>query len=130
MVVQVTDNVIKNPDFWMPLAPPVIADDHYLKPKPMRAPYMIIAFGNSRPKARHKYRVGQYPYDYSVRAQEVSQSWNPDFCRLIKCHEKITGEGIILNTTFNLHEYPILYQPAEAIDVFDRSGLQYLALGN
>ena len=65
-----------------------------------------------------------------MRPQEVSDNWNPDFYRLIKYYEEITGEGIILNTSFNLHGYPIVYKPAEAINVLDRSGLKFLALGN
>lgn len=131
-VVRIINDMIKNRDFWMPFAPAVLAEraeDYYFKPKPMPAPYMIIAF-DSRPETRHKHAAAQHPYDYSVRPQEVIESWNPDFYRLIKYYEEITGEGIILNTSFNLHGYPIVYQPAEAIDVFDRSGLQYLALGN
>jgi len=36
----------------------------------------------------------------------------------------------VLNTSFNLHGHPIVYGPAEAIDVLDRSGLKFLALGN
>jgi carbamoyltransferase len=124
--------MIKNRDFWMPFAPAVLAErasDYYVKPKPMPAPYMIIAF-DSLPASRSKHSACQHPYDNTVRPQEVTESWNPDFYRLIKYYEQITGEGIILNTSFNLHGYPIVYQPAEAIDVFDRSGLQYLALGN
>jgi carbamoyltransferase len=130
--VRIINDMIKSRDFWMPFAPAVLAeraDDYYFKPKPMFAPYMIIAF-DSRPEARSRCVAGRHPYDHTVRPQEVTEKWNPDFYRLIKHYEEITGEGIILNTSFNLHGYPIVYQPAEAIDVFDRSGLQYLALGN
>ena len=130
--VRIINDMIKCRDFWMPFAPAVLAeraDEYYIKPKPMPAPYMIIAF-DSRPETRSKYPAGQHPYDFSVRPQEVSEFGNPDFYRLIKYYEEITGEGIILNTSFNLHGYPIVYQPVDAIDVFDRSGLQYLALGN
>jgi carbamoyltransferase len=90
---------------------------------------MIVAF-DSRPDTRHTFMAGQHPYDYSVRPQEVSESFNPDFYRLLKHYEEITGQGILLNTSFNLHGYPIVYEPADAIDVFVRSGLRYLALGN
>jgi carbamoyltransferase len=130
--VRIINDMVKNRDFWMPFAPAVLAEranDYYVKPKPMPARYMIIAF-DSRPEARSKCIAGQHPYDHTVRPQEVTDSSNPDFCRLIKYYEEITGEGIILNTSFNLHGYPIVYHPVDAIDVFDRSGLQYLALGN
>jgi carbamoyltransferase len=131
-VVRIINDMIKNRDFWMPFAPAVLAEranDYYVKPKPMPAPYMIVAF-DSVPESRSKHSACQHPYDHTVRPQEVTESWNPDFYRLIKYYEETTGEGIILNTSFNLHGYPIVYQPAEAIDVFDRSGLQYLALAN
>ena len=130
--VRIINDMIKCRDFWMPFAPAVLAEraeEYYVKPKPMAAPYMIIAF-DSRPETRFKCLAGQHPYDHTVRPQEVTEKWNPDFYRLIKYYEEITGEGIILNTSFNLHGYPIVYNPAEAIDVLDRSGLKFLALGN
>jgi carbamoyltransferase len=130
--VRIINDIIKCRDFWMPFAPAVLVErsnDYYVKPKPMAAPYMIVAF-DSRRERRHKFLACQHPYDYSVRPQEVSESWNPDFYRLLKYYEEITTEGIILNTSFNLHGYPIVYKPAEALNVLDRSGLQYLALGN
>jgi predicted NodU family carbamoyl transferase len=36
----------------------------------------------------------------------------------------------VLNTSFNLHGEPIVYNAADAVDVLVRSGLQYLAVGN
>ena len=36
----------------------------------------------------------------------------------------------MLNTSFNLHGYPLVYSPDDALSVFDHSGLQYLTLGN
>jgi len=130
--VRIINDMIKNRDFWMPFAPAVLAEraeDYYVKPKPVFAPYMIIAF-DSRPETRAKYIAGQHPYDFTARPQEVTETWNPDFHRLLKEFEAITGEGIILNTSFNLHGYPIVYRPEDALDVLDRSGLKYLALAN
>lgn len=131
-VVRIINEMIKNRDFWMPFAPSVLAEraeDYYLKPKPVAAPYMILAF-DSREESRHKFAAGQHPQDHTVRPQEVSEAFNPDYYRLLKYYEEITGEGVILNTSFNLHGYPIVYKPEEALDVFKRSGLRYLALGN
>jgi carbamoyltransferase len=130
--VRIINDMVKNRDFWMPFAPAVLAEraeDYYFKPKPMAAPYMIIAF-DSRPEKRAMCVAGQHPYDHSVRPQEVTEDLNPDFYHLIKYYEEITSEGIILNTSFNLHGYPIVYNPVDALNVLDRSGLRYLALGN
>jgi carbamoyltransferase len=131
-VVRVINDMIKNRDFWMPFAPAVLAEranDYYVNDKAMPAPYMIIAF-DTRPEVRDKFPAAQHPYDYSVRPQEVSERSNRDFYALLKHYEEITGEGIVLNTSFNLHGFPIVYRPEEALEVLDRSGLQYLALGN
>jgi len=37
---------------------------------------------------------------------------------------------VLLNTSFNLHGYPVVCGPEEALWVFANSGLRYLALGN
>jgi carbamoyltransferase len=126
------NDMIKSRDFWMPFAPSVLqerAHNYYQKPKAMSAPYMIIAF-DSLVEARHKCVAVQHPYDYSVRPQEVTEQFNPEYYRLLKYYEECTGEGIILNTSFNLHGYPVVYSPKDALEVFSKSGLRCLALGN
>jgi carbamoyltransferase len=131
-VVQIINRMVKNRDFWMPFAPSVLAEraeDYYIKPKPFFSPYMIIAF-DTRQEARDKFPAAQHPYDRTARPQEVTEDWNPEYYRLLKYYEQITGEGIVLNTSFNLHGHPIVYRPMEALEVFDNSGLPFLALGN
>ena len=39
------------------------------------------------------------------------------------------GVGAVLNTSFNIHGEPLVCTPAEAIDVFLRSGADALAIG-
>lgn len=131
-LVREINDMIKCRDFWMPFAPSVLAEragDYYVKPKAMAAPYMIIAF-DSRPQARQKILAVQHPYDFSVRPQEVTEDYNSDYYRLLKYYEELTGEGIILNTSFNLHGFPVVCSPTDALEVFECSGLRYLALGN
>ena len=131
-VVQIINRMVKNRDFWIPFAPSVLAEraeDYYIKPKPFFSPYMIIAF-DTRQEARDKFPAAQHPYDRTARPQEVTEDWNPEYYRLLKYYEQITGEGIVLNTSFNLHGHPIVYRPMEALEVFDNSGLPFLALGN
>jgi len=131
-VVRIINEAIKCRDFWMPFCPSVLAEraeNYYIKPKPMPAPYMIITF-DSRPEERDKFIAACHPYDFTTRPQEVTQEYNPDYWKLIKYFEELTGEGIILNTSFNLHGYPIISTAWDALDVFNRSGLKYLALGN
>lgn len=131
-VVKIINEIVKKRDFWMPFAPSVLAgrvNDYYIKPKSMPAPYMIITF-NSRPEKRNKFIAACHPYDFTTRPQEVFKEWNVDYWKLLKYFEQLTGEGIILNTSFNLHGYPIVSNARGALDVFNHSGLKYLALGN
>ncbi len=129
--VRSINTMIKNRDFWMPFAPSVLAEratDYYYKPKPVPSPYMMLAF-RSRPEKRAAFAGAQHPYDFTTRPHEVRESHNPDYYSLLKEYEGRTGEGIVLNTSFNLHGEPMVYRARDAVDVFLRSGLQSLALG-
>jgi len=130
--VRTINDAIKNRDFWMPFAPAVLAERagrYYEKPKPVDSPYMMFAF-ETRPQCREALAGAQHPYDFTTRPQEVRAEHNPDFHRLLEVYESITGEAAVLNTSFNLHGEPIVYRARDAMDVFLRSGLQYMALGN
>jgi carbamoyltransferase len=129
-VIPKINEMIKSRDFWMPFAPSVLAErseEYAVKPKPMAAPYMIMAFDSTA--QRDEYRAATHPYDKTTRPQEVFEDWNPGYYRVLKSFEEATGRGIILNTSFNLHGYPIVYRPEEAVEVFLRSSLDALALG-
>ena len=130
--VRTINEMIKCRDFWMPFAPSVLADrseDYFRKPKPMPSPHMIMTFDTHEAK-RDVMCAALHPYDFTGRPQEVSEKLNPDYYRLLKHYEEMTGEGIILNTSFNLHGEPIVCTPEDALRVFDISGLQHLALEN
>jgi carbamoyltransferase len=131
-VVKVINEMIKCRDFWMPFAPSVLAERserYFCKPKPVDAPYMILTL-DSRQEKRNAMAAAIHPYDLTGRPQEVFQSWNPEYHRLIRHFEEMTGEAIILNTSFNLHGEPVVCSPRDALRVFDVSGLEYLAIGN
>ncbi len=130
--VRVLNETIKCRDFWMPFAPSVLAEraaDYYEKPKPVASPYMMFAF-RSRPARRAAFAAAQHPYDFTTRPHEVREEHNPSYYRLLKEYEARTGEGILLNTSFNLHGEPMVYGARDAVDVFLRSGLECMALAN
>jgi carbamoyltransferase len=131
-VIKTINEMIKKRDFWMPFAPSVTAEqvrNYVHKPKNIPAPYMILAF-DSRPEKTQVFSAGVHPYDGTARPQEVTPEHNPGYYRLLKYYGEITGEEIILNTSFNLHGFPIAYAPRQALATLDDSGLQHLALGN
>ena len=65
--------------------------------------------------------------DNTARLQTVNQENNPLFHKLISDLKKITGYGIILNTSFNENE-PIVDTPAQAINCFLRTDMDVLFL--
>jgi carbamoyltransferase len=130
-VVKVINDMIKNRDFWMPFAPSILEErghDYLINPKRVEAPYMIMSFDTT--EKVDDLAAAVHPYDNTARPQMVKQDWNPDYHRLLKEFEKLTGRGGVLNTSFNLHGYPIVCSPEDAVDVFLRSGMTHLAIGN
>ena len=71
-----------------------------------------------------------HPYDYSCRPQSLNDSWNSGYRKALETFEKHTGIGGVLNTSFNLHGYPIVCTPEQAIWTLENSKLDGLALGN
>jgi len=126
------NKMIKMRDFWMPFAPAIIeeqASKYYENPKKVTDDFMAICFP-SRSEAALDISASMHPRDGTLRPQAVRKNANPGFHAAISQYFNKTGRGGVLNTSFNIHGSPIVYTPADAIDVFLRSGLKYLALGN
>lgn len=129
-VVRVINRMVKKRDFWMPFAPLMRqerADDYLVNPKGMSSPHMMLSFDT-------RDNVGDmiaavHNADLTARAQILEEGQNPRLEQILRAFEAATGRGVVLNTSFNLHGYPVVLGPREAMHVFDNSGLQYLALG-
>ncbi|MGE4552258.1 MAG: carbamoyltransferase C-terminal domain-containing protein [Desulfovibrionaceae bacterium] len=129
-VVEKINTMIKQRDFWMPFAPSIraeSADRYFDNPKGIQAWFMNYGF-RSKPATYPHLTAGSHPRDKTIRPQVVTAGANPGYHKLITAFEDMTGRGVVLNTSFNLHGYPVVYTPAQAIDVFLRSGLDHLAL--
>jgi len=68
--------------------------------------------------------------DYSARIQSVSRETNPRYWDLINEFKKLTGYGVIVNTSFNVRGEPIVCTPTDAYRCFMRTEMDYLVLGN
>ena len=67
--------------------------------------------------------------DFSARIQSVSRETNPRFHRLIEAFDELTGCAVIVNTSFNVRDEPIVCTPSEAYACFLRTEMDALALG-
>jgi carbamoyltransferase len=67
--------------------------------------------------------------DYSARIQTVCRETNPHYYDLIAAFERLTGYGVLVNTSFNVRGEPIVCTPADAYRCFMRTHLDALVLG-
>jgi carbamoyltransferase len=68
--------------------------------------------------------------DGTGRVQTVSRDTSPLYWSLIKEFEKLTGVGLVLNTSFNVMGEPIVCRPEEAIECFLNTGIDRLIMGS
>ena len=68
--------------------------------------------------------------DYSARIQTVHNETNPVYHELVREFKKLTGYGVIVNTSFNVRGEPIICTPEDAYRCFMRTEMDYLAVGN
>ena len=68
--------------------------------------------------------------DFSARVQTVSKETNAPFFRLLDEYKKLTGYGVMLNTSFNVRGEPPVCSPEDAYKCFMRTEMDYLVIGN
>lgn len=68
--------------------------------------------------------------DFTARVQTVHKETNARFWRLIKEFQNLTDCPMLLNTSFNTRDEPIVCSPEEAYRSFMRCGIDYLVIEN
>ncbi len=129
-VVRVINQMVKKRDFWMPFAPVMLASeqDAYIhNDKQLRSPYMMMTFDT---KANFADMIAAvHNADLTCRAQLIEQGQNDEVEAIIAAFAKRTGRYVLLNTSFNLHGFPIVRTAKEALHVFANSGLTHMQVG-
>jgi carbamoyltransferase len=67
--------------------------------------------------------------DGTARPQLVREDRSPEYYGIIRAFQERTGLAGVINTSFNMHEEPIVRTADDAIRAFLDGGLDYLALG-
>jgi len=68
--------------------------------------------------------------DGTARPQLVDDVNNPSYHQILDEYRKITGIPCLVNTSFNMHEEPIVCTPNDALRAFRDGSLDYLAIEN
>ncbi len=118
---------IKYRERWRPfcpsmldtIAPEILQTDH-------PSPYMTFTFDVAE---SWKSRIPEVVHeDGTARAQIVTQATNPRYYSLLQEMEKLTGNGVVLNTSLNRRGEPMVCSPTDALNMFFGSDLQYLVM--
>ena len=67
--------------------------------------------------------------DYSARVQTVNRETSPRCHAILQAFERLTGCGVIINTSFNVRGEPPVCTPEDAYRCFMRTGMDHLVLG-
>lgn len=67
--------------------------------------------------------------DGTARPQVLDREINPGYYDIISEYDRLTGMKVLVNTSFNMHEEPIVCSPADAIRAYLNSNLDALTLG-
>ena len=118
---------------FMPFAPATLyehRDDCYknIDGADYAAQFMTVTF-NCTERMKRECPAAVH-VDGTARPQLVTATSNPSFYRVISEYQRLTGIPSVINTSFNMHEEPIVCTPDDAIRAFLQGNLDYLATGN
>lgn len=102
---------------YMPFAPSVLEEDAEvifdIKKSRHTAEFMNILF-DTREEFKDKIPTCVHPVDKTARIQIVKESRNKLFYDIIKKYKNLSGIGLLVNTSFNVHDEPIVDKPEDA----------------
>jgi carbamoyltransferase len=118
---------------FMPFAPAALASEaHYLfkgiDAGAKTAEFMTITF-DCTDKMKQLCPAAVH-VDGTARPQLVSERTNPSFHRILRGYFERTGIPAVINTSFNMHEEPIICTPDDASRAFLLGRLDYLAISS
>ncbi|MBK6285124.1 MAG: carbamoyltransferase [Draconibacterium sp.] len=140
---------IKYRESFRPFAPSVLAEDcssYFELGKP--SPYMLLV---ANVQQKHLFSLPENYFDLplmdrlyfkrsdipavthidcSARIQTVHKNTNERYWNLISKFKKLTGFGVIVNTSFNVRGEPIVCTPTDAYRCFMRTEMDYLVVGD
>lgn len=118
---------------FMPFAPACLAERapklyQRLEGCEKTAEFMTITFDCTDEMKAHS--PAAVHVDGTARPQLVTPQSNASFHKILTAYEQRTGIPVLINTSFNMHEEPIVCSPQDAVRAFLLGNVDYLAAGN
>ena len=126
------NNKLQRNDF-MPFAPAVMEEHANTVFKVDKSTYtaqFMTMLYDTRPEWSDKIPTVVHPKDKTARIQIVTPKSNPTFHKILDEYNKITGVPVLLNTSFNVHEEPIVCHPNEAFTHLENDVVDLLIINN
>src|SRR5690606_6146938 len=116
---------------FMPFAPVTLWEDRHecyedIEGAEDAARFMTVTF-DCTPEMRSRAPAVCH-VDGTARPQLIRESDNPSYYRILAEYKRITGISSLINTSFNIHEEPIVNTAKEALRAFADSRLDALLL--
>ncbi|MEM2908862.1 MAG: carbamoyltransferase C-terminal domain-containing protein [Candidatus Bilamarchaeaceae archaeon] len=130
--IELINNTIKCRDFWMPFACSVL-DSHfeeYAHPSHKSMPFYMITTFDTTEKGKNNLKAAIHRKDYTMRPNVVIAKHNQRYWKLLNHYKELSGIGGILNTSLNVHGYPLVGFIDELFFTLDNSDLKYAQCGN
>ncbi len=118
---------------FMPFAPVTLVEharECYRGWKKYARPATFMTVTCDCTRIMKKMSPGVVHVDGTARPQYISRSQNQSCYKILKEFYKRTGNPNLINTSFNMHEEPIVCSPYDAVRAFLDSDLPYLAIGD
>ncbi|MBN1878566.1 hypothetical protein JW823_00470 [bacterium] len=117
---------------FMPFAPVTLApfaEDRYFgySGAERTARFMTITFRCSESMKQEAPAVVHV--DGTARPQVIRSQDNPEYYAILEAYHRLTGIPTLVNTSFNMHEEPIVMTPGDALKAFEASHLDALIAG-
>ena len=120
--------VIKKREHFRPFAPSLINKNKFFIKNISNSNFMNTVL-KIKKKYLNKFNAVIH-IDGTARVHEVDKKSNPKFFKLIKYFKKISGYPIVLNTSLNLKEEPIVENPNQAFKIFKTSKVDGIFIGD
>ncbi|MEM1123703.1 MAG: carbamoyltransferase [Bacteroidota bacterium] len=140
---------IKNRESFRPFAPAVLAEDAAIffevdRPSPFMTMVTTVkpSYQKELPNDYQERPIfdklavarSDFPavthVDFSARIQTVSRTDNLRFWQLLQAFKKETGCGMLINTSFNVKDEPIVCTPTDAYRCFMKTEMDVLVIGD
>jgi carbamoyltransferase len=124
-------NLIQKKRVWyQPFCPSMLLEDaNELLEDLKGTPNKFMTMGYMVRKEKQKLVKGVINIDGTCRPQIMTNS-NSRYEKLLSEYKKLSGIGVLLNTSFNLHGEPLICSPEDALSTFSRTPAKYMVLEN